>query len=168
MIVLFYWYFDWQIYFSPTFSTSGLKMNPVITSQPQVVVIQQQNAEWQTDICDCFSDCGVCKWSCKCLTLCLFTKGRAKESGMYSAYRCYIFLQIPVINHKIPFLALPELQYMYLGSSVKFLLIHLFPLVFHLSEVRWNRVVIGQPSFEMCGQKNLLVGSLPFGDPEYI
>ncbi|XP_066488766.1 placenta-specific gene 8 protein-like [Tiliqua scincoides] len=35
-------------------------MNPVIVSQPQVVVLQSQNGQWQSDLCDCFSDCGVC------------------------------------------------------------------------------------------------------------
>ncbi|KAJ6657457.1 hypothetical protein lerEdw1_002392 [Lerista edwardsae] len=35
-------------------------MNPVITSQPGVVVVQAQNGQWQTELCDCFSDCGVC------------------------------------------------------------------------------------------------------------
>ncbi|XP_060635288.2 placenta-specific gene 8 protein-like [Anolis sagrei] len=34
--------------------------NPVIMSQPQVVVVQQQSPQWQTDLLDCFSDCGVC------------------------------------------------------------------------------------------------------------
>ncbi|XP_003221268.1 placenta-specific gene 8 protein [Anolis carolinensis] len=33
---------------------------PVIMSQPQVVVVQQQSPQWQTDLLDCFSDCGIC------------------------------------------------------------------------------------------------------------
>ncbi|XP_066488813.1 placenta-specific gene 8 protein [Tiliqua scincoides] len=32
----------------------------VIMTQPQVVVVQPQIRQWQTDLCDCFSDCGVC------------------------------------------------------------------------------------------------------------
>ncbi|XP_072858127.2 placenta-specific gene 8 protein isoform X1 [Pogona vitticeps] len=40
----------------------AFRMNPqqVIVTQPQVVVVQRQQSQWQTDICDCFSDCGVC------------------------------------------------------------------------------------------------------------
>ncbi|XP_062991241.1 placenta-specific gene 8 protein-like [Elgaria multicarinata webbii] len=46
-------------------------MNPqVIISQPQVVVVQQQSPQWQTDLLDCFSDCGVCLCGTFC-TLCL-------------------------------------------------------------------------------------------------
>uniref|UniRef100_A0A8C6VJV0 Placenta-specific gene 8 protein-like n=1 Tax=Naja naja TaxID=35670 RepID=A0A8C6VJV0_NAJNA len=34
---------------------------PMVVTQPQVVVAVQPNRNyWQTDLCDCCSDCGVC------------------------------------------------------------------------------------------------------------
>ncbi|XP_062837646.1 placenta-specific gene 8 protein isoform X2 [Anolis carolinensis] len=34
--------------------------HPVVVTQPQVVVVQQQQRNhWQTGLCDCCSDCGV-------------------------------------------------------------------------------------------------------------
>ncbi|XP_053108657.1 placenta-specific gene 8 protein isoform X1 [Hemicordylus capensis] len=32
----------------------------IVTTQPQVVVVQPQNNHWQTGLCDCCADCGVC------------------------------------------------------------------------------------------------------------
>uniref|UniRef100_A0A8D0H3J7 Placenta associated 8 n=1 Tax=Sphenodon punctatus TaxID=8508 RepID=A0A8D0H3J7_SPHPU len=32
---------------------------PVITTQPQFAVVSP-SFEWQSDLCDCFADCGVC------------------------------------------------------------------------------------------------------------
>nr|XP_028600848.1 placenta-specific gene 8 protein-like [Podarcis muralis] len=32
----------------------------VIMNQPQVVLAQHQSPQWQTDLMDCCSDCGVC------------------------------------------------------------------------------------------------------------
>ncbi|KAL8206375.1 UNVERIFIED_CONTAM: Placenta-specific protein 8 protein [Gekko kuhli] len=44
-------------------------MNPVVvTQQPVVVVAQPQNGEWQTDLCDCCSDVGVCLCGLCCFT----------------------------------------------------------------------------------------------------
>uniref|UniRef100_A0A670Z9A1 Placenta associated 8 n=1 Tax=Pseudonaja textilis TaxID=8673 RepID=A0A670Z9A1_PSETE len=34
---------------------------PMVVTQPQVVLTVQSNRTyWQTDLCDCCSDCGVC------------------------------------------------------------------------------------------------------------
>ncbi|XP_062991242.1 placenta-specific gene 8 protein [Elgaria multicarinata webbii] len=35
-------------------------MNPPVMMQPQVVILQPQRGQWQTELCDCCSDCGVC------------------------------------------------------------------------------------------------------------
>lgn len=32
----------------------------VVVTQPQVVVVNSQMNQWQTDLCDCCADCGVC------------------------------------------------------------------------------------------------------------
>ncbi|KAL7982136.1 hypothetical protein Chor_001193, partial [Crotalus horridus] len=39
-----------------------MNVQPTVVTQPQtVVVVQPKTNHWQTDLCDCFSDCGVCK-----------------------------------------------------------------------------------------------------------
>ncbi|KAH0615809.1 hypothetical protein JD844_026344 [Phrynosoma platyrhinos] len=37
----------------------NMNPQPVVVTQPQVVVIQQQRNQWQTGLCDCCTDCGV-------------------------------------------------------------------------------------------------------------
>ncbi|XP_034287000.1 placenta-specific gene 8 protein-like [Pantherophis guttatus] len=32
----------------------------IVTQQPMVVTVQSNRNYWQTNLCDCFSDCGVC------------------------------------------------------------------------------------------------------------
>uniref|UniRef100_A0A8C5RSK0 Placenta-specific gene 8 protein n=1 Tax=Laticauda laticaudata TaxID=8630 RepID=A0A8C5RSK0_LATLA len=37
-----------------------MDVQPKVVTQPQVVAIQPKRNNWQTDLCDCFSDCEVC------------------------------------------------------------------------------------------------------------
>ncbi|KAM6440238.1 placenta-specific gene 8 protein [Liasis olivaceus] len=37
-----------------------MNVQPVVVTQPQVMVVQPQRNYWQTGLCDCCSDCGVC------------------------------------------------------------------------------------------------------------
>nr|XP_028600851.1 placenta-specific gene 8 protein-like isoform X1 [Podarcis muralis] len=67
--------------------SAALKMNPqpVITQQPQVVVIQpSQQSYWQTGLCDCFSDCGVCL----CGTFCYVCLGCQVAADMNECCLC--------------------------------------------------------------------------------
>ncbi|XP_053113463.1 placenta-specific gene 8 protein-like [Hemicordylus capensis] len=41
-----------------------------VMSQPGVVIVQQGSGQWQTDLLDCYDDCGVCLCGLFC-TLCL-------------------------------------------------------------------------------------------------
>ncbi|ETE59359.1 Placenta-specific gene 8 protein, partial [Ophiophagus hannah] len=40
--------------------TGGSSKKPKVVTQPQVAAAQPKTNNWQTDLCDCFSDCGVC------------------------------------------------------------------------------------------------------------
>uniref|UniRef100_A0A8C6VLW0 Uncharacterized protein n=1 Tax=Naja naja TaxID=35670 RepID=A0A8C6VLW0_NAJNA len=37
-----------------------MDVQPKVVTQPQVTAAQPKTNNWQTDLCDCFSDCGVC------------------------------------------------------------------------------------------------------------
>ncbi|XP_058049221.1 placenta-specific gene 8 protein-like [Ahaetulla prasina] len=43
-----------------------MSVQPKVVTQPQVVAAQPKTNNWQTDLCDCFSDCGVCLCGCFC------------------------------------------------------------------------------------------------------
>uniref|UniRef100_A0A8D0C3B8 Placenta-specific gene 8 protein n=1 Tax=Salvator merianae TaxID=96440 RepID=A0A8D0C3B8_SALMN len=63
-------------------------MNPqgVVMQQPQVVVVQPEKSHWQTGLCDCFSDCGVCL----CGTFCCLCLGCQVASDMNECFLCGI------------------------------------------------------------------------------
>ncbi|ELW63896.1 Placenta-specific 8 protein [Tupaia chinensis] len=54
----------------------------VIVSQPNQVIVQ--NSNWQTGLCDCFSDCGVCL----CGTFCFICLGCQVASDMNECCLC--------------------------------------------------------------------------------
>ncbi|XP_061439149.1 placenta-specific gene 8 protein-like [Rhineura floridana] len=56
----------------------------VITQQPVAVIVQPQRGQWQTGLCDCCSDCGVCL----CGTFCFWCLGCQVAADMNECCLC--------------------------------------------------------------------------------
>lgn len=64
------------------------------TQGPTVIVTQPgfvrapQNSNWQTGLCDCFSDCGVCKCEGRCLGIAIELNYQSPDPSPVSPLLC--------------------------------------------------------------------------------